>query len=66
MLVEVDDDANVCSVVDDADDVGGSVDDKFKCGLACTTTPIVLDVSVMAATNNIVDDDVAADDDELE
>jgi hypothetical protein len=63
MLVEVDDDdANVCCDVDDADDdVGGSVDDKFKCGLACTTTPIVLDVSVMAATNNIVDDD-----DELE
>ena len=55
---------------EDDDDADGSIDDKFKCGLACTTTPIVLGVSVIAATNNIVDVAVgaaaAADDDELE
>lgn len=36
---------------------GGSDDDSIKWGLACTTSPTVLGVSVIAATYKTDDDD---------
>ena len=53
----------------DEDDEGGE-EESIKCGLACTTIPMVLGVSVIAATYNVDDDDfgvfLATDDEEEE
>ena len=59
-----DDDVNVD--VDDEDE--GDEEESIKCGLACTTIPMVLGASVIAATYNVDEDDfdvfLAADDEE--
>ena len=60
-----DDDVDV-----DVDDDEGDEEESIKCGLACTTIPMVLGVSVIAATYNVDEDDfvvfLTVDDEEEE
>ena len=60
-----DDDVDV-----DVDEDEGDEEESIKCGLACTTIPMVLGASVIAATYNVDEDDfvvfLAADDEEEE
>ena len=55
----------------DVDEDEGDEDESIKCGLACTTIPMVLGASVIAATYNVDDEDdfdvfLTADDEEEE
>ena len=55
----------------DVDEDEGDEDESIKCGLACTTIPMVLGASVIAATYNVDDEDdfdvfLVADDEEEE
>ena len=54
----------------DVDEDEGDEDESIKCGLACTTIPMVLGASVIAATYNVDEDDfvvfLTADDEEEE
>ena len=42
---------------DDVDEDEGDEEESIKCGLACTTIPMVLGASVIAATYNVDEDD---------
>ena len=49
------DDDDVDVDVDEEDE--GDEEESIKCGLACTTIPMVLGASVIAATYNVDEDD---------